>query len=236
MKNFDPAPTLIRHLADDDKPREKAMRMGLRALTPAELIAIQLRTGMTGKSVLEMSREILAKCDNDLATLCRLSPDELSRMVPGMGPVKAITLMAAIELGARCQSELTKCNLRTQVTSSAAIYNHMRHKLERLPHEEFWVLTLNRSNRIEREWMVSQGGMSATIIDIKLLFKRVIDCQAVSIALIHNHPSGSLTPSMQDDDLTRKITAAAKLLDIKVLDHVIISPAGFYSYFDEGRI
>lgn len=236
MKNFEPAPTLIRNLADDDKPREKAMRMGLRALTPAELIAIQLRTGMAGKSVLEMSREILTKCDNDLAILCRLTPDELSRMVPGMGPVKAITLMAAIELGARCQSELAKCNERTQITSSQAIYNHMRHKLERLPYEEFWVLTLNRANRIEREWLVSQGGFTSTVIDMRLLFKRVIDSQAAAIALVHNHPSGSFTPSMQDDELTRRIVAAAKLLDIKVLDHVIVSPAGYFSYFDESKL
>ncbi|MDE7388385.1 MAG: DNA repair protein RadC [Muribaculaceae bacterium] len=223
-------------LSDDDKPREKAMRHGLRTLSAAELIAIQLRTGIVGKSVLEVSRDILALCDNDLATLCRLTPQQLTRMAPGIGPVKAITLMAAIELGARCQSELAKVNDRRQLTSSSAIYNHMRARLERLPHEEFWVLMLNRANRIQSEWMVSQGGMAATIVDIKLLFKRVIDAQASAIALVHNHPSGQLVPSRQDDELTARIVAAGALLDIAVIDHVIISPAGHYSYHDNDRL
>lgn len=228
--------SLIKNLADDDKPREKALKYGCRSLTASELIAILLRTGLQGKSVIQVSQEILAMCSNDLSQLCRMTPQQLSRLVPGIGPTKAITLMAAIELGARCQSELTRVNEKLQITSSQLIYNHMRDRLERLPHEEFWVLMMNRANRVESEWMVSQGGMAATVVDLKLLFKKVIDAQASSIVLVHNHPSGNLMPSMQDDDLTRRICNAAKLLDIRVLDHLIITPAGFYSYFDSNKL
>ncbi|MDE5973022.1 MAG: DNA repair protein RadC [Muribaculaceae bacterium] len=227
---------LIRNLADDEKPREKALSRGIRTLADAELLAILLRTGLKGKSVIQVSREILSLCEGDLATLCRMTPQQLARLVPGIGPTKAITVTAAIEFGARCQCELQKITDRPQITCSQAIHNHMRATLERLPHEEFWVLTLNRANRIESRWMISQGGMAATIVDLRLLFKKVIDSQASAIAIVHNHPSGQLKPSAEDDALTRRITDAAALLDIRVIDHVIISPAGFYSYFDSGRL
>lgn len=227
---------LIRNLADDEKPREKALNLGTRALSDTELLAILLRTGLKGKSVIQVSREILSICEGNLATLCRMTPQQLSRLVPGIGPTKAITVTAAIELGARCQCELQKIADRPQMTSSQTIYNHMRAALERLPHEEFWVLALNRANRIESRWMISQGGMAATVVDLRLLFKKVIDIQASAIALVHNHPSGQLNPSPQDDVLTRRISDAAALFDIKVIDHVIISPVGFYSYFDSGRL
>lgn len=227
---------LIRNLADDEKPREKALNLGTRALSDTELLAILLRTGLKGKSVIQVSREILSICEGNLATLCRMTPQQLSRLVPGIGPTKAITVTAAIELGARCQCELQKIADRPQMTSSQTIYNHMRAALERLPHEEFWVLALNRANRIESRWMISQGGMAATVVDLRLLFKKVIDIQASAIALVHNHPSGQLKPSPQDDALTRRISDAAALFDIKVIDHVIISPVGFYSYFDSGRL
>jgi len=227
---------LIRDLAYDDRPREKAWANGTASLTPAELIAILLRTGLKGRSVVQVSREILSICGNDLARLSRMTPAELSRLVPGIGPTKAITLMAAIELGARCQSALTLANDMPQITSSERIYSMMRPRLERLRHEEFWVLMLNRANRVESRWMVSQGGMAATVVDVRLLFKKVIDAQASAIVLVHNHPSGQLHPSAADDDLTSRISAAAELLDIRVVDHLIISPAGVYSYFDEGRL
>lgn len=227
---------LIRDLADDDKPRERAWRSGVRSLTPAELLAILLRTGLKGKSVLQVSREILTLCDNNLANLCRMTPQQLSRLVPGIGPTKAITVMSAIELGARCQTELLKLNERPQFTSSQQIYNHMRTRLERINHEEFWVIMLNRANRIESEWMVSQGGMAATVVDLRLIFKRIIDLQAAAVALVHNHPSGQLRPSAQDDELTSRIVSAARIFGINVIDHLIISPTGYYSYHDSDRL
>lgn len=227
---------MMRDLSADDRPREKAWQQGTSALTESELLAILLRTGIKGKSVVAVSREIMRMYDNDPARLARTNPRELSRLVPGIGPTKAITVMAAIELGARCQSSLAAVGQYPKVDSSQAFYWLMRPRLERLPHEEFWVLALNRANRVETKWMLSQGGMASTVVDLRLLFKRVLDSQACAIALVHNHPSGQLVPSGQDDSLTRRVVEAGRLLDIKVIDHLIIGPTGFYSYHDNGRM
>ena len=224
----------IADMADADKPREKAMANGLGALTDTELLAIILGSGQRGKSVLELSREILSRCGNRLGPLSRMTIAELMRDIKGLGPAKAISLLAAVELGCRCRSDLALEN--PQIKSSATIYEHMRPKLERLNHEEFWILTLNRANRVSRQLLISQGGMASTVVDPKLIFKKAIDIQATGIVLVHNHPSGNLTPSAEDDKLTRRIKEGAALLDINVLDHVIISPSGYYSYFDNGRL
>ncbi len=224
----------IADLADADKPREKAMAKGLNALTDAELMAIILGSGQRGKSVLELSREILSRCGNRLGPLSRMTIAELMRDIKGLGPAKAISLLAAVELGCRCRSDLALEN--PQISSSAAIYEHMRPKLERLNHEEFWMLTLNRANRVAREFLISQGGMASTVVDPKLIFKKAIDIQAAGIVLVHNHPSGNIKPSIEDDRLTKRITDGAALLDIRVLDHLIISPSGYYSYFDNGKL
>lgn len=221
-------------MADADKPREKALANGLSSLTDVELLAIILGSGQRGKSVIQLSREILARCGDRLGPLSRMTVAELMRDVKGMGPAKAVSLFAAIELGTRCRSDLARESVA--VTSSAAIYEHMRPRLERLHHEEFWVLMLNRANRVEWEWQLSQGGMASTVVDPKLLFKKVIDRQASSIVLVHNHPSGTLQPSGEDDRLTRRISEVAALLDIRVLDHLIIGPAGYFSYHDEERL
>lgn len=221
-------------MADADKPREKALANGLSSLTDVELLAIILGSGQRGKSVIQLSREILARCGDRLGPLSRMTVAELMRDVKGMGPAKAVSLFAAIELGARCRSDLARESLA--VTSSAAIYEHMRPRLERLHHEEFWVLMLNRANRVEWEWQLSQGGMASTVVDPKLLFKKVIDRQASGIVLVHNHPSGTLHPSGEDDRLTRRIMDGASLLDIRVLDHLIIGPSGYFSYHDDGRL
>lgn len=224
----------IADLADADKPREKAMAKGLSALTDVELMAIILGSGQRGKSVLELSREILSRCGNRLGPLSRMTIAELMRDIKGLGPAKAISLLAAVELGCRCRSDLALEN--PQITSSAAIYEHMRPKLERLNHEEFWMLTLNRANRVAREFRISQGGMASTVVDPKLIFKKAIDIQAAGIVLVHNHPSGNIRPSIEDDRLTQRIKDGAALLDIRVLDHLIISPSGYYSYFDNGKL
>lgn len=224
----------IADMAEADKPREKAMAHGVGALTDSELIAILLGSGMQGKSVVQLSREILARCGDRLGALSRMTIGELMRDVRGIGPAKAITLLAAIELGCRCRSDLALQN--PQITSSEAIYEYMRPALERLNHEEFWMLMLNRANRVMSKWLISQGGMASTVVDVRLLFKKAIDQQASSIVLVHNHPSGTLRPSPEDDKLTRRIKEGAALLDIRVLDHVIVTSAGYYSYFDESRL
>ncbi len=226
----------VTDLADSDRPREKALEKGIGVLTDTELLAIILGSGVPGKSVLSLSREILSDNDNNLSRVCRLSIHELTSKYQGVGPAKAISMMAAIEFGSRCVHSLSSADATPPMTSSEAVYNHMRQKLERLGHEEFWVLFLNRSNRIISAERVSQGGMAATVVDVRILLKSALDRMSTNIILCHNHPSGILCPSVQDDTLTKKITDAARLLDISVLDHVIVGATGYYSYRDDGKI
>lgn len=226
----------VTDLADSDRPREKALEKGIGVLTDTELLAIILGSGMPGKSVLSLSREILSDNNNSLARVSRMTTRELTSKYQGIGPAKAISLMAAIELGSRCMQSLSAAGQIPAMTSSEAVYNYMRPKLERLVHEEFWALLLNRSNRIISAEKISQGGVSATVVDVRILLKKALDCMASGIILCHNHPSGSLRPSMQDDSLTRKIAEASRLFDIAVMDHLIVGQSGYYSYRDEGKL
>ncbi|MBD5365176.1 MAG: DNA repair protein RadC [Bacteroides sp.] len=227
---------LIRLLADEEKPREKALNQGIGALTDAELLAILLRVGIKGKSVLTVAREILRIHDNDLAKLARQTPRALAKMVPGIGPTKAITLIAALELGLRARGAMARSLEQKSLSGSEAIYHYMRARLELLAHEEFWVIILNNKLVPVACERVNQGGIATTMVDLRILFKKVIDHQASTIAVCHNHPSGRLTPSIQDDELTKRISEGAKTLDIRLLDHLIIAPTGFYSYHDQGRL
>lgn len=222
------------NLAEDDKPREKALRQGIDALTDAELLAILLGSGIPGKSVLDLSREILADNDNRLAYLSRKSIPELVKKYKGLGTAKATLLVAAMTFGARTQSDLQVRD--PQMTSSEAVYNYMRPRLERLNYEEFWVLHLSRANRLQSAEQVSKGGQSQTAVDVKLIVKSVIDRLSAGVILCHNHPSGNLASSREDDNLTRRIIEVCKLVDVPVLDHLIIGPTGYYSYRDEGKI
>ena len=224
----------IADLDEGDKPREKALSQGIRSLSNAELLAIIFGSGLPGKSVISMSQEILASCDNRLSRLSRLSIHEMKKKFKGVGTAKAISLAAAFELGLRTRDE--DAALDPQIKSSTDIYNIMRIKLERLEYEEFWVLYLSRSNRIIYEECMSKGGVSGTITDVRLILKRALELLASGIILVHNHPSGNLRPSPDDDRITTKTKEAAKLLDINVLDHLIITPTSYFSYNDNGRI
>ncbi len=224
----------IADLDEGDKPREKALSQGIRSLSNAELLAIIFGSGLPGKSVISMSQEILASCDNRLSRLSRLSIHEMKKKFKGVGTAKAISLAAAFELGLRTRDE--DAALDPQIKSSIDIYNIMRIKLERLEYEEFWVLYLSRSNRIIYEECMSKGGVSGTITDIRLILKRALELLASGIILVHNHPSGNLRPSPDDDRITTKTKEAAKLLDINVLDHLIITPTSYFSYNDNGRL
>ncbi|MCM1521036.1 MAG: DNA repair protein RadC [Muribaculaceae bacterium] len=225
----------VRQLCDDDKPREKALTQGIRSLSDAELIAIIFGGGLPGMSVIDMARAILNDCDKRVDKLSRLSMDEMMRKYKGVGPAKAVSLAAAFELGRR-NREQASLNEDPAIRSSADVVRIMQPLLEHLEYEEFWVLTLSRSNRVTYRRCVSQGGTAATVVDVKLLLKRALDCLAEGIILVHNHPSGNPRPSGQDDTLTRRIKEGAALLDIRVLDHVIIARDKSYSYSDEGRL
>ncbi len=183
-----------------------------------------------------MSQELLNHNDGKLSRLARLSIKEIVRDNPGIGPAKAISLAAAIELGIRCRDELPA--ERPTVTASTSAYNIIRGTLQNITHEEFWVIMLSRANQLIDMFCLSSGGSAATVVDTKLLFKRILaegDCVS-SIIICHNHPSGNLRPSMDDDKLTRKIVDGGAILDIRVLDHIIVTPNGYYSYRDEGKI
>lgn len=224
----------IADLDESDKPREKALSQGIRSLSNAELLAIIFGSGLPGKSVISMSQEVLASCDNRLSRLSRMSIHEMKKSFKGVGTAKAISLAAAFELGLRTRDE--DAALDPQIKNSTDIYNMMRVKLERLEYEEFWVLYLSRSNRVIYEECMSKGGVSGTVTDIRLILKRAIELLASGIILVHNHPSGNLRPSPDDDRITTKAKEAAKLLDINVLDHLIITPTSYFSYTDNGRL
>lgn len=224
----------IADLDESDKPREKALSQGIRSLSNAELLAIIFGSGLPGKSVISMSQEVLASCDNRLSRLSRMSIHEMKKSFKGVGTAKAISLAAAFELGLRTRDE--DAALDPQIKNSTDIYNLMRVKLERLEYEEFWVLYLSRSNRVIYEECMSKGGVSGTVTDIRLILKRAIELLASGIILVHNHPSGNLCPSPDDDRITTKAKEAAKLLDINVLDHLIITPTAYFSYTDNGRL
>ncbi len=232
---MDFSPVRIQDLNDDEKPREKALSQGIRALSDAELVALIFGGGLPGMSVVDMARHILRDCDNRVDYLARLTMQELMAKYKGVGPAKAVCLAAAFELGRRNREQMG--NGREElIRSSEDVVAIMSPLLDALDYEEFWVLLLLRSNRVKFKRCVSQGGTAATVVDVKLLLKRAIDCLAEGIVLVHNHPSGNPQPSPEDDVLTKNIKEGAKFLGIKVLDHVIIARSRSYSYADEGRI
>lgn len=224
----------IADLDNSDKPREKAIANGIRALSNAELLAIILGSGLPGKSVIQLSQEMLAYCQNRLQKLSRLSIDDLTKNFDGIGPAKAISLAAAFELGTRCYDE--EATNDPIIKSSNDVMRIMRGRLGRISHEEFWILMLSRSNKVIYEQRISIGGTSSTMADVKIIFKSAIDKMAGAIILVHNHPSGNTTPSAEDDRITGKIKQAGLLIDIPVLDHVIITQNNYFSYADNGRL
>ncbi len=224
----------ITDLPPDDKPREKAMRLGISALTDVELLAILLGSGIQGKSAIDLAKEILASCGNNAGRLARLSIAEMSRKFDGVGPARAVTIAAAIELGGRVNA--LKADDTPRFTSSDRIFAYMQPRLAHLEHEEFHALMLKRSGHLKDDVTISRGGIAATVVDKKLLLKEAIDRLAASIILVHNHPSGNLRPSHEDDKLTKEIAEIAKMLDIPILDHIIVTARGYYSYHDEGRL
>jgi DNA repair protein RadC len=223
----------IKAWAEEDRPREKLSGQGRRALTDAELIAILIGSGSRTESAVELSKRILHHYNNDLNNLGKASIAELSRF-KGIGEAKAISIIAALEVGRRRNETETK--VLDEVKGSKDAYNIMRRTFMDLNHEEFWILLLNRSAKVLAKELISKGGLTGTVADPKIIFNVALQHHAASIVLLHNHPSGNLTPSQLDIDLTKKIAAAGKMLDINVLDHLIVTNEGFYSFTDEGVI
>lgn len=223
----------IKSWAEEDRPREKLLIKGRHVLTDAELIAILIGSGTKKESAVELSKRILAHFGNNLNELAKLSVYDLVKF-KGIGEAKAISIVAALELGRRRrESEPGK---RERITSSRDIFQFMNAQFLDLPHEEFHVLLLNRSNAVIRKEFVSRGGVSGTVVDPKIIFKIALDNLASSIILCHNHPSGNLRPSEQDISLTKKIKEAGLLLEMPILDHLIITDTGYFSFADEGMM
>lgn len=217
--------------AEEDRPREKLLLKGKAALTDAELIAILIGSGTRDLSAVDLSKIILQKANNNLNELAKLSIKDLMK-IKGIGEAKAISIAAALELGRRRkESEVVR---RPRISSSLDAYEQIQPYLLDLPHEEFWLLLLNRANEVIRPVQVSQGGVSGTVADPKIIFKLAIECLASAIILVHNHPSGNLKPSEADKDLTRRLASAGKLLEIPILDHLIFTDASYLSFADEG--
>lgn len=225
--------TPINKWAEEDRPREKLMLHGKATLSPAELLAILISTGTKSKSAIDLARDILNVCGNDLNQLAKMNVKELTR-IDGIGPAKAITLIAAIELGGRRQ--VAEVKQKRVIENSRDIYEIFKPRMANLPHEEFWILLLNRGLKVLGEKQISQGGTAGTVVDPKMIFKVALDEGALQIALAHNHPSGSLKPSQEDIHLTKKVCEAGKMLDILVIDHIIVTEAGYYSFADEGMM
>ncbi|MFK7948654.1 MAG: DNA repair protein RadC [Saprospiraceae bacterium] len=233
-KNEDSAYVSIKDWAEDDRPREKLRTKGKHALSNAELIAILLGSGSRKISAVQLAKEILKSADNNLNELGKISIDELIKNFHGVGEAKAITIAAAMELGRRRKMSAIKD--RPEIRGSQDAYNIIAPMLADLHHEEFWILMLNRGNQVLKRVQVSLGGVSGTVVDAKIIFKRALEIPASAIILCHNHPSGNLRPSMPDIEITKKIKAGAELIDIKVLDHLIVSERGYFSFADEGMM
>lgn len=221
----------MRDWSADDKPREKLMYKGKQVLSDAELLAILIGTGNKSESALEVCQKILKHNNNQLTLLLRQSIHQLMQF-KGIGQAKAITIVAALELAKRLQLSVTK--EVTKITCSRDVFKLMHPIIGDLPHEEFWFLLLNNSNKIIYRLQLSKGGLTQTIVDIRMLFKTALEHLATSLILMHNHPSGQLNPSAADIAITDKIKEAGNTIDIKLLDHVIITQDGYFSFADEG--
>jgi DNA repair protein RadC len=220
----------ITNWSEDDRPREKLMLKGKSVLSDAELIAILIGSGSRSESAVDLSKRILASADN-LNVLGKMSISQLMNF-RGIGEAKAITIIAALELGRRRRAEDAVELIK--ITSSKRVFEIMQPIIGELPHEEFWVLFLNNSNKVISKSQLSKGGMTGTIVDVRLVFKLALESGATALILCHNHPSGNLQPSDADRKITKKIKLAGDSLDVKVLDHLIITETNYYSFVDQG--
>jgi DNA repair protein RadC len=221
----------IKNWARDDRPREKLLSKTPMALSDSELLAILINNGTKDKSAVDLAREVLVLGKNNLGELGRLPVKDLMQ-IKGIGEAKAIIIAAALELGRRRQA--SSFLEKPQVKNSSDIANYLQILLSDYQHEVFAVLFLNRANKVNHFEIISAGGMTGTVADPRIILKKALQEEAVNLILCHNHPSGSLKPSRADEELTFKIKEAAKFFDIKVLDHIIVSNEGFYSFADEG--
>lgn len=230
MKEF-PKSLSITAWAEEDRPREKLLNKGRNILTDAELLGILIRAGTRSLSAVDLAKHILDSVGNDLENLARLSVKDLEKF-KGMGEAKAIAIVAALEIGKRRKIRISLNKVK--ITASEHVYDLMKPDLLDLEREEFWIILLNRANKVLRKENISRGGVTGTVADPKIIFKSALEYLACGIILVHNHPSGNLKPSASDISLTKKLKDGGKHLEINVLDHIIFGDNGYFSFADEG--
>jgi DNA repair protein RadC len=223
----------IARWSEEDRPREKLERLGAQALSDAELLAILVGSGSTKEDAVTLMKRILSDCNNNLNSLGKKTIHDLCEY-NGVGPAKAITILAACELGKRRQQE--RPEERPDLGTATRLYNHMHPVLQDLDVEEFWLLLLNQNYRLIKKVRIAHGGISEVTVDIRILMREAVLANATQIAVCHNHPSGSLKPSRADDELTKSIQQACTVMRIRLMDHVIITDGAYYSYHEEGKI
>ena len=223
--------TPINQWAEDDRPREKLLLKGKNALSDSELLAILIGSGSRNESAVQLCQRILKSVDANLNQLGKLSISQLVQF-KGIGEAKAISIIAALELGRRRREE-DVIELK-KITSSKLVFDIMQPIIGELPHEEFWVLYLNNSNKVIHKSQISKGGITGTVVDTRIVFKTAFENHATSIILCHNHPSGKLEPSEPDKQITKKIKAAGDAVCVKVLDHIIVTEKSYFSFQDTG--
>tara|TARA_R100001369_G_scaffold92904_2_gene141330 strand:+ start:5476 stop:6174 length:699 start_codon:yes stop_codon:yes gene_type:complete len=225
-----PSSFSIKNWSDDDKPREKLVQKGKSVLSDAELIAILIGSGSRNESAVELAKRILASANNNLNELGKLSIKQLMQF-KGIGEAKAVSIAAALEIGRRRRGE--EAQKITKINSSKNVFELLQPKMGELPHEEFWIVFLNNSNAVLQAGQLSKGGITGTLVDVRLVLKQALELGAVGLILAHNHPSGTLKPSEADKQITKKLKVASEALDIKVLDHIIITQKEYFSFADE---
>ena len=223
----------IKHWSDDDKPREKLVHKGKSVLTDAELIAILIGSGSRNESAVELSKRILAAANNNLNELGKLTVKQLMQF-KGIGEAKAVTIVAALEMGHRRREE-GKQKI-TKISSSNDAYELLRPVIGELPHEEFWIVYLNNANKVLQTAQLSKGGLTGTLVDVRIVMRQALELGSVGLILAHNHPSGTLKPSAEDKKVTKKLEAAASAMDIKILDHLIVTQKDYFSFADTGLL
>lgn len=223
----------VKDMDPDDQPRERALKHGCGVLPTADLWALILRTGLPGKPITDMCRDLMHSCDGKLFRLERMERARFMQ-VKGIGTTKALQIEAVMELIRRYCKETVGSAVR--ITRSEDIYNVMRHEIGNLPHEEIWTLFLNRKNEILSKMQITRGSSTASVFDLKRILKEALMRDADGVVMCHNHPSGNLLSSIQDDDITRKMQQGCRAMDLRFLDHVIVTSSGFYSYADNGKL
>lgn len=231
--NYQKNPFSIKLWAEDDRPREKLLSKGKQALSDAELIAILISSGSRNESAVELSKRILASINNNLSALGKLSVTDLMKF-KGIGEAKAISIITALELGRR--RRLEEAMELPKITSSKTVFEIMQPLIGEIATEEFWIVYLNNSNKILHKSQLSSGGLTGTVVDVRLVFKKAVEINSTAIILCHNHPSGNTKPSDADIQLTKKMKLGGETLDVKVLDHLIITEKAYFSFADEGLI